>query len=895
MKKHFSMFILGIMSLSAVAQSDADFVGGTHPVSNIVYGETFTPAKKQSRVTIEEIFAAPENTVLDGPYTSETKMSGYQSSDLGRPGRSTRYYQAFHGCRKSINALRVIGLFNYFDKEAFDWYRCDSRGAMGADNVLTKPVRFEVSFYREDENGDPGELVFRKNYDIIGRYLGVDIGLEGNMMPLHEFKVELGEEVNLECGYMSFAAADMGDSPACWFSVFTADTSLDHGKVEMDGEFIPATSPCVFSFMGDGKMAAQKALRVEEIKSPSRVSFGTHEKVSVKVVNVGEKAIEDARLELYLDGKLLATEDVYAMIPSGGSYTYTFMQRVDVSKVGDHKVEVRNATPGDEDISRRSASVDIHVYGEGEACESKSIYNDPTLFIKNVTVGNLDNSSQNSNYTDYYATKELNVVPGETYELIMDPMGVAATGVWIDWNGNGVFTDPKEFVGYVYKAPLEFSVPSDIAIKAGTKRMRIVMDRSNKPQPCGEYSYGETEDYGVVVSHREGTSVMQLSVAEISESSTVGSSEVKEIPIEFANVGGAELDAKLSVEYILPVVYGPRKSSADRKFEGKFSVAPSYAKTAEPSVGASVQHVLSYDQGFVTGVGVGNYDTAIFGQRYSADVIQTVKGMKLSSVDVYICDVTGKNASVKIFGQGVNGQAGNLLAEKEFTPVADSWNHIELDTPVTLDGTEIWYGIELRGMQAGQYYIGIDQGPAVAGYGEVCRVDNYWWSMSELGIDSNVCVRANLTGERTNAINWLKLDKNAVKLQPNGKENVKASLETAGLEKAVYEAKIKIASNDELCAVSYIPVYLTNGGAAGIVSTDLERTSVKVIDGNIVVNSEEEIAQVAAFDLTGRLAANNTMVNSCKISISDMPAGVYVVRVVYSDGVVESFKVVVIK
>lgn len=77
MKKHFSMFILGIMSLSAVAQSDADFVGGTHPVSNIVYGETFTPAKKQSRVTIEEIFAAPENTVLDGPYTSETKMSGY--------------------------------------------------------------------------------------------------------------------------------------------------------------------------------------------------------------------------------------------------------------------------------------------------------------------------------------------------------------------------------------------------------------------------------------------------------------------------------------------------------------------------------------------------------------------------------------------------------------------------------------------------------------------------------------------------------------------------------------------------------------------------------------------------------------------------------------------------
>ena len=130
---------------------------------------------------------------------------------------------------------------------------------------------------------------------------------------------------------------------------------------------------------------------------------------------------------------------------------------------------------------------------------------------------------------------------------------------------------------------------------------------------------------------------------------------------------------------------------------------------------------------------------------------------------------------------------------------------------------------------------------------------------------------------------------------PNGKENLGVSLSTAGLEKAVYEAKIKITSNDELSRVSYVPVYLVNGAAAGIVSPDLERTVVTVVGGNIVIKSDEEIAQVAAFDLTGRLAANNAMVNSCQLSISDMPAGVYVVRVVYSDSVVESFKVVVIR
>ena len=223
-----------------------------------------------------------------------------------------------------------------------------------------------------------------------------------------------------------FFATDMGDSPSCWFSIFTADSSHGRGLVELDGGFIPATSPSVFSLMGDGKMAAQKALRVEEIKSPSSVSSGTHEKVTVKIVNVGEQAIDDARLELYLNGKHLATEDVYAVIPSGGSYSYTFMKRVDVSKAGNHKIEVKNATSGDEDISRRSASLDIRVYGEGETCESKSIYNDPTLFITNVTVGDLDNSSESDHYTDYYDTKELHAVPGETYELIMNPMGVAS-------------------------------------------------------------------------------------------------------------------------------------------------------------------------------------------------------------------------------------------------------------------------------------------------------------------------------------------------------------------------------------------------------------------------------------------------------------------------------------
>ena len=171
----------------------------------------------------------------------------------------TRFYQAFSGCTKTVSSLRVIGMFNYFDEVDYDWLHCESRGNIDENYTMTEPVTMEVAFYREDEKGYPGEVIYKKNIDIVGRYMGLTYGNEGNEMPLYEFTAELGEEIRLESGFMSFAAADMGDSPACWLSLFTADTS--HGFAMMDmGDYglMYANMPCIFSFMGDGAMAAKK-------------------------------------------------------------------------------------------------------------------------------------------------------------------------------------------------------------------------------------------------------------------------------------------------------------------------------------------------------------------------------------------------------------------------------------------------------------------------------------------------------------------------------------------------------------------------------------------------------------------------------------------------------------
>ncbi len=119
--KHFylSMALAGALTVQAV------------PVAKPYYGQVSEPGKSSvlldraawrapMRVTVDELFACPGNTVLDGPFKSEeVGYQGFQSSDQGRPGMPTKFYQAFHGCYNSVNAVRVIGLFNYFDDEEY--------------------------------------------------------------------------------------------------------------------------------------------------------------------------------------------------------------------------------------------------------------------------------------------------------------------------------------------------------------------------------------------------------------------------------------------------------------------------------------------------------------------------------------------------------------------------------------------------------------------------------------------------------------------------------------------------------------------------------------------------------------------------------------------------------
>ncbi|MGI9579252.1 MAG: PKD domain-containing protein, partial [Microthrixaceae bacterium] len=121
--------------------------------------------------------------------------------------------------------------------------------------------------------------------------------------------------------------------------------------------------------------------------------------------------------------------------------------------------------------------------------------------ISRVVVGDLDNSSGASGYSDFTGqTAHLN--PGDSASVALTPGFAGSTysenwAIWIDYNGDGDFTDGGEqvFTGSSNSTLNgNFTVPGSAS---GSTVMRVAMNWSASPDSCGDFTYGEVEDYTV--------------------------------------------------------------------------------------------------------------------------------------------------------------------------------------------------------------------------------------------------------------------------------------------------------------------------------------------------------------------------------------------------------------
>jgi hypothetical protein len=128
-------------------------------------------------------------------------------------------------------------------------------------------------------------------------------------------------------------------------------------------------------------------------------------------------------------------------------------------------------------------------------------------YINKVALGSINNTSGNNNgYGNY--TAQSTSLAGSTSNTITLTPGFTGSGyreywkVYIDYNKNGVFTDAGENVvttNATSAVSASFTVPASAL--NGTTRMRVQMQYNvYASSSCGSFTYGEVEDYSVVIT-----------------------------------------------------------------------------------------------------------------------------------------------------------------------------------------------------------------------------------------------------------------------------------------------------------------------------------------------------------------------------------------------------------
>ncbi len=125
-------------------------------------------------------------------------------------------------------------------------------------------------------------------------------------------------------------------------------------------------------------------------------------------------------------------------------------------------------------------------------------------YISRVAIGSIDNSSGCDNYGDYKSLSTLLEI-GDSAPLTIEIGGGYSSdygAVWIDWNQDFVFDEVTEAVTldtYSGSGPYSgtVTVPGDAVV--GSCVMRVRLNYSSLPGPCGTTSWGEVEDYTIEV------------------------------------------------------------------------------------------------------------------------------------------------------------------------------------------------------------------------------------------------------------------------------------------------------------------------------------------------------------------------------------------------------------
>ena len=840
-----------------------------------------------------ETTACPEGTVKGYPFGTESTMAGYCFSDEG-------YAISWNGQYLTKSCTYVAFSENYYNITGLQFYAqsISVSSRSGCDTRLGKEIEFEIAFYEPGSDGYPdlNKCIYSETVKLTGE----DTQLVNAYGHIYKFYTPLQQKVAMNEGYWSVMAKKSSDSGDCCFCLATHNAVDGAGVATAGGIWFATADPPAYCFVSDGTALAERAIKMGDFITPVSNENSFYAPVEFTFTNTGSEPIFDAKFELYLDNKRIATQEYGQRVPSQETCQMRFNARLDLHE-GSHTIKVKNVTPSDEHLSvdNISMTTDVAHIGDDQkdldASRSNSAQYD---YINRVKIGaapaageefvaTVDNTSGQPESLKYGYTdcRENQAEMASSDSLIMYVQGHvydnSYVGVWVDWNSDGVL-DETEKVGSMTNAEIghykddiaDDTMGSFITVKLpegtqaapGNKTMRIILNADEEPKATGVYKYGETEDYTIVLLGDPENSC--ISVAENYLNLLVDSQEGLEDSYEISNIGGKELTVDVSMGYRIP--NSPAVSSLANN----------------PASGVQ----LNYSANESThGLGITSNDVS-WGCYYPATMTSAVKGMTLTSVDVNVADLC-VGSSIEIYGPGNGINApGQLLTSQSFTPTtSNAWNRVVLDNPVLIDGTDLWIVARFTGgfqSSEGVYQINSDNGPVAQGYGDRLLFSGYWWSTSELDdpYPYNLCLRGNLTGTPTSSVNWFTIT-DKVTVPAGGSVELPYSINMEGLSKGLYEGTINLATNDPLQALVQIPVWLEVDKAYTKIETVPMNTAHIYTSGSeLVIKSEKEISSVSVIDMSGR-TCNYSLNNH--VGIRHLVKSPYVVRVVYTDGTEE--------
>lgn len=174
------------------------------------------------------------------------------------------------------------------------------------------------------------------------------------------------------------------------------------------------------------------------------------------------------------------------------------------SAPGKYDVELKSTNSFGTDSNLKTEYLNIFAY-----CRPGVTNLQTNWGITRVILNTLDNSSSAgaAGYWDYTGTKSTTLEVGGKYQFSIQSPNLPysfSKKIWIDYNQDGVFTEPGELAAYVssQQAPVwtgTITVPANALL--GPTRMRVSYNYTGYSHtPCGPNQFGEIEDYRIIIS-----------------------------------------------------------------------------------------------------------------------------------------------------------------------------------------------------------------------------------------------------------------------------------------------------------------------------------------------------------------------------------------------------------